>query len=71
MACEVIHLLSEYYLELCVFDKDLPLKIVEVCKMELTTLVTFHVKICVSVNYSAIIFQKTPFCPAAGASMEP
>ena len=31
MACEVIHMLSEYYKELCVFDQDLPLKIVEVC----------------------------------------
>lgn len=32
VACEVIHLLSEYYTELCGFDEDLPLKIVEVCK---------------------------------------
>ncbi|KAJ7379788.1 hypothetical protein OS493_012534 [Desmophyllum pertusum] len=30
VACDVIHLLSEYYKELCAFDKDLPLKIVEV-----------------------------------------
>lgn len=30
VACEVIHLLSEYYTELCGFDEDLPLKIVEV-----------------------------------------
>lgn len=30
MACEVVHFLSEYYNELCVFDQTLPLKIVEV-----------------------------------------
>jgi len=30
VACDVIQLLSEYYKELCVFDKDLPLKIMEV-----------------------------------------
>ena len=30
MACEVVHFLSEYYSELCVFDQTLPLKIVEV-----------------------------------------
>lgn len=30
VACEVIHLLSEYYSELCGFDEHLPLKIVEV-----------------------------------------
>ena len=33
MACDVIHLLSEYYKELCLFDQDLPLKIVEVCSL--------------------------------------
>lgn len=30
VACEVVHFLSEYYNELCVFDQTLPLKIVEV-----------------------------------------
>ena len=30
VACEVVHFLSEYYSELCVFDQTLPLKIVEV-----------------------------------------
>ena len=30
VACEVVHFLSEYYHELCVFDQSLPLKIVEV-----------------------------------------
>lgn len=32
VACEVIHLLSEFYTELCGFDEDLPTKILEVCK---------------------------------------
>lgn len=34
VACGVIHLLSEYYKELVAFEKDLPLKIVEVCLLK-------------------------------------